>query len=154
MNNATNRALDALAAKDKAAGGTGTDYSLAKMMGVPPNIVSNYRRGVSQMDDERAIRAAELLGVGPLRLISEINMERARTARTKGLWARTLKDHGGKVAGLVLAAVMSAAAGFPAPAQASVRVQVVDLYNARNSRRRSTGAGRRHVARLDALAPS
>lgn len=141
MDNATNRVLDRLAALDQAAGGTGTDYAVAKRLGVERQHVSKWRTGKDQMSDGMAIRAAELLGVEPLRLIGEIRMERARDEREKKFWQKTVKGAGGKVAGVVVAAVMMTAFGsWPAPAYSAQPAQSVValdvLYNARNPRRR------------------
>jgi hypothetical protein len=148
VTNPTNRALDELARLDKASGGTGTDYKLAQLLDVPRATISNYRRGVTQLDDVLAIRLAELIKEQPLRLIGEINAERARDTRTKAFWSKTAKGAGGKVAALVGAVIMAAVAFSPPPARAESLSpnspanhdreagQFVDLYNAHISRRR------------------
>lgn len=140
MENATTRVLDRLAAQDKAAGGTGSDYATAKRLGVATQMVSKWRSGRDQMSDAMAIRAAELLGVEPLRLIGDIRMERARDEREKKFWQRTVKGAGGKVAGLVLA-VMMTAMGYPQGARAASQAPVFTgadstIYTMRTLRRR------------------
>ncbi len=88
MGNATNRWLDKLAAADKAKGGTGSDYALAKVLGVERQMVSKYRRGVSQMGDDAAIAAAEALGIRPIIVIAEVASEVARSERAKKFWIK------------------------------------------------------------------
>lgn len=110
MSNATNRVLDRLADLDKEAGGTGTDYAIAKRLDVSTQQVSKWRREVDQMGDGMAIRAAELLGVHPMIVIGEIRTERGRDEREKKFWAATARAaKSGKVAAVILAAGLAPA---------------------------------------------
>lgn len=148
VDNATNRYLDLLAAQDRQAGGTGSNYKLAQLLGVERQMVSKWRSGNDQLSDVMAVRLADQLNIQPLRIIGEVNAEKARDARTKMVWINAAKKAGGKVAGLVLAVMMAAfgfspearAEAFPLPNFAGETVsraaQLVDLYNAHISRRR------------------
>lgn len=80
--NVTNRTLDALAAKYKIK----SDYGLAKLMGVTPGSLSNWRKGKSQMADEPAIRAAMLLDEDAGQLLANLQAERAETDETRKIW--------------------------------------------------------------------
>jgi DNA-binding XRE family transcriptional regulator len=141
MGNATNRWLDALADDDRSDGGTGSDYKLAKLLGVPRTTISNYRTGRSQMDDRIAIRIAELVGVPPVSVVAEIHAERARDPNSQAFWAElgaAMKKARNVVAG---AAVMMTALGLglPSPAEAKAGVSVPaysTIYTMRPYRRR------------------
>lgn len=110
MSNATNRWLDKLAAADKAKGGTGTDYKCAQIVGVDPQLMYKYRRGVNQMGDGPAIKLAEALGLHPMIVIAEIRAEQSRDVRAARVWDQVAKAaKGGKIAAVILAASLQLA---------------------------------------------
>ena len=52
--------------KVKTAKGWGSDYRVAKELGLSPNTISTYRGGRSQtMDEVTSIKVAEALGIDP-----------------------------------------------------------------------------------------
>ena len=84
MHNATNTALDRAASLR----GLRSDYALAKAIGRSRQTLSGYRHGKSQMDDEAAIRTAELAGINPEALIAELAAERAKSPGVREHWLR------------------------------------------------------------------
>lgn len=114
MATATNRWLDKLAAADKAKGGTGTDYKLAQLLGVDPQLMSKYRRGLSQMGDDGAIAAAEFLGVRPMIVLADIHSERARTEREKRFWRAMVAAKAAVILSAVSGAALTIASELPA----------------------------------------
>lgn len=92
-----------------------SDYGLAKRLGFSRQRVSNYTNGLRVFDNETAVRVAELLQLDPLRVIADMELERASSPDQRKFWERIK-------AAAVLAAFYVGAASFgalPAPAQAS-----------------------------------
>lgn len=104
----TNDFLDAL--KDRY--NIGSDYALAKFLGINPNNVSNYRRGVSCLDNDRAMKVAELLDMPPGYVLASIEAERAdrmkKEAAGKAWRHAAALLRGGRAAALFLFAVLVA----------------------------------------------
>ncbi|MEH0165589.1 hypothetical protein [Roseateles microcysteis] len=63
-----------------------SDYRLAKLLGVPPTTVSNYRVGRSRPANSIAMRLGELAGLDPLEVVAWVNLERASTDEDAKLW--------------------------------------------------------------------
>lgn len=70
----------------KARLGIESDYALAKALGLSQTGLSNYRTGRSRMDDDVALKVAEILEVHPLQVIAAANAERAKTPEQKARW--------------------------------------------------------------------
>lgn len=141
MNNATNRWLDLLADDDKSDGGSGSDYRLAQLLGVPKSSISNYRNGRSQMEDRIAIRLAEMLGVPPVTVVAEIHAERSKDPNTQSFWnelsAAMTKARKAGVAGIAVMMTAIGIGAFPAPSQAGVSVAADStIYTMRTRRKR------------------
>lgn len=66
--------------------GITSDYALAKALGLSQTGLSNYRTGRSRMDDDVALKVAEILGLHPLQVIASANAERAKTEEQKARW--------------------------------------------------------------------
>ena len=79
---------------------TGSDYAIAKKLGISTQRVSNYRRGRHTFDDEMCTRVALALGINPFKVIAEINAEKAKTAEKRKFW----KDAASRAAAVLLSA--------------------------------------------------
>lgn len=71
--------------------GITSDYKLAKLLGVLPQTVSNYRNGRAQMNDEIALRAATMLGRAPGPLLAQLAAERAKNPEVAKVWKESAK---------------------------------------------------------------
>lgn len=80
----------------KAAAGNVTDYRLAKILGLNPNAVSNYRTGRSSPVNPVAMRLGELAGVDPMEAVAAVNLERCRTPEDREVWEAMLARVSGK----------------------------------------------------------
>jgi len=70
---------------------TGTDYAVAKLLGVSEESIARYRKGQRVMDDYAALKIAQLLGVDPHVVIAAANFDREQDATRKGEWGKHLK---------------------------------------------------------------
>lgn len=66
--------------------GIESDYALAKVLKMRASTISNYRSGRGQMDDEIAVKVAEVLGLHPGVVVLDMHRERAKTPAAKSLW--------------------------------------------------------------------
>lgn len=106
----------------KAAAGIQSDYALAKRLGITHQAISNYRQGRHTADHVTAGKLAELLDVDPVRVIADIEIERATRPEQRRLWERIAA----KVAAGVLVAIgASIAAPTPAGANEAAAVYYV-----------------------------
>jgi len=62
-----------------------TDYRLAKLLEIPEQDISRYRKGITVPDAYACFKFAEVLGKAPTVLIAQIQAENART-ETKRLY--------------------------------------------------------------------
>lgn len=111
--------------------GLPSDYALQKPLGVSKQAISSYRTGHSTFDHIVAGRIAELLDVDPIRVIADVEIERATKPEQRKLWERIAA----KVAAGVLVAV-GAQLAAPAPAQASPNGGAAVYYVKSDRRRR------------------
>jgi len=81
MNN-TVKVLDRVKAR---LGGV-SDYRAAHELGVTTQAVSKWRVKRNLMDDDAAIRAAEILGEPPGAILAMVQADKAKSARAKALW--------------------------------------------------------------------
>jgi hypothetical protein len=126
MGNATNRWLDRLAAWDKARGGTGTDYSLAKLLETDTQLVSKYRRELAQMGEAPALKVAQMLEVHPMVVMAEIAAERSRDVRMQRAWMDAARHYAKKAAfaGAVILTAVSAPSLSEAASQLCILCKV------------------------------
>lgn len=87
----------------KARAGDVSDYRIAKMLGVPPGTVSNYRVGRSRPENPIAMRLAELCGLDVVEVVAWVQLERAKSDLDRELWQLVL-SRGRKPKGRALAA--------------------------------------------------
>lgn len=65
---------------------TGSDYAVAKMLGISEDAVNGYRTGKRTMDNRTCRKIAEALSVDPLRVIASVERERARDPTERNAW--------------------------------------------------------------------
>lgn len=139
MNNLTQKLLDELRAGEP----TVSWYRVARNLDVRDQTILNYRHGRTQMADDVAIRACELLGKSKREtqaIVALLAAERAQTEQARQLWKDVVKKLGG-VAATALMAI--GAATLPSPTQAApapISHNANSQYTMYNRRRRSWGA--------------
>ena len=119
MTNATSELLDELARHYGEPGEPATDYRIAKNLGMTPQRISNWRRGVSGISSERALEFCGIIWPGDARRaaywITRLQADREQSAEVKAVWQKLANQ----VAAVILAAGIGLGAMFsPAPAQA------------------------------------
>lgn len=138
--NATQRLLERVRARTS----TGSDYAVAKALGIVRQRVSLYKAGHREMTDETTIsRAAELLGEDAGAMLAEFQAERSTDDAVRGQWLRLAQLARRSAAAALLSAVGVSATVAPSPVAASsthggsgeVRSSV---YYVTSRRRRST----------------
>lgn len=72
----------------KATTETQSDYAAARALNITRQAVSGYRAGNRQMDEEPAIRAAEILGIDPVQVLATLNYEKAKSEKMRNIWWR------------------------------------------------------------------
>lgn len=87
LRNVTNAILDDV----RDAKGLTSDYALAKLLGVGPAAISNYRRGVSQMSDRMALKVARILGRPAALILVQIAAERTDDPEVAQVWKEAAK---------------------------------------------------------------
>lgn len=70
---------------------TGSDYALAKLLGVSENAINHYRAGERIMDDYACLRVSQILGVPLEEVVAAANYDREPDEKKKLEWARHLK---------------------------------------------------------------
>lgn len=64
-----------------------TDYRLAKVLGINTSRIAGYRSGaIIGMDDELAIKVAELARVEPLKVLAELAADRSKSDSARAYW--------------------------------------------------------------------
>lgn len=92
-----------------------SDYKLAQFMGISKQVISGYRNGKSLMDDQTALKVAELLDLSPGIVLSAVHAERAKSESEKAAWNSIFEKLGGLAASVLLVSCL-----LPSPADASV----------------------------------
>lgn len=116
----TNDYLDAIAQKFPKPDGTpASDYMLAKLLKVRAQTISRYRNYQTRLDDDVAIRAAELLGIDAARVLLDIAAERTKCPEAKDVWERLSK----RVAGGAFAIFLAVTIGVSANPTANAMTQ-------------------------------
>lgn len=81
--------------------GIDSDYALAKRLGVRQPTISSYRAGRSRMDDDVALKVAEILELHPMQVIAAANAERAKTEEQKARWIGLMEKFSASFNGLL-----------------------------------------------------
>lgn len=91
-----------------------SDYALAKRMGVQQNQIARYRKG-GTFDNAMSVRTAEILGIEPLEIIGDMELQRASTDAQRATWAKFLERFAKVAAGVSLPALLASqhASEFP-----------------------------------------
>lgn len=87
---------------------TGSDYAVAKLLGVTAQAMSQYVHKGRTMDNTRAARAAELLKLPPLDVIADMELERATTDEARAFWTKFRKGFGRRAAAVLLSILAAA----------------------------------------------
>ncbi len=111
MQTATLRALDALA---KATGAT-SDYRLSITLGISRQRISMYRTGHRRLDDDIAVRVAELAGIPPGQLLAELAGERSESDVARTHWQRLAELAAPARAAVVAVAILAATGMYAEP---------------------------------------
>lgn len=69
-----------------------SDYRLSKDLKIPQTTVSNWRNGKRQLDDENAIKFAQILEMPPGVILADMHAERATDTITKNTWSKIAKQ--------------------------------------------------------------
>lgn len=126
-----------------------SDYAAAKALGVTRAAVSAYRNGNSVFNELVAIRAAEILDIDPLEVISACKAESAPDARVRKVWENAWGKATGAATTAAIAACILGLAAAPSPARsAQVSAESATLYLMSNRRRdrKMTVCDLRHAA--------
>jgi DNA-binding IclR family transcriptional regulator len=67
-----------------------SSYRIAKLLGINPNSMSNYRSGRSLPANSIAMGLAELAGLDPLETVCMLNLARATTDEDREVWEKLL----------------------------------------------------------------
>lgn len=70
---------------------TGSDYAVAKKLGITRQRMSHYKHGRHYFDDELAFRVAELLKVSPAEVIAAVHLEKSSTPEKQAFWKKALE---------------------------------------------------------------
>ncbi len=77
---------------------TGTDYAVAKLLGLSENSINQYRKGTRTFDDAAALRVARALAIEVAEVIAARNVDRAKTKEEKEEWSLELKHYATRAA--------------------------------------------------------
>jgi plasmid maintenance system antidote protein VapI len=105
---------------------TRSDYAVAKALGITPQRISRYLRGLDEIHDDAAItRAAELIGDDPAALLAEFQAERAKSENARRAWRRLAVLAREHAAAALLLGVGMGATVSPSPAVANAAATCV-----------------------------
>jgi plasmid maintenance system antidote protein VapI len=74
----------------KASNGGISGYKAALILGISHSAVSAYQTGQRQMNDQTATKMANYLGIDPVLVVAEVQLEVAKTREARQLWSRIL----------------------------------------------------------------
>lgn len=86
---------------------TGSDYAVAKLLGVSEDAVNQYRKGTRAMSADVALLVAEKLQVPLLEVLTDTHAEHAKTPEMRKKWAEARKLWA-QVVKIVLVAICAA----------------------------------------------
>jgi hypothetical protein len=70
----------------KAANGGASDYRAAQLLEVKPQTVYRWVKGEAYMSDDVGLRAAEMLGLDPGKVLISLHIEREKGNATSQVW--------------------------------------------------------------------
>jgi len=68
-----------------------SDYRLAQLLQVSKSCISRWKHGNGTIDDEPAARLADLCGLDPLVVLTELHLERSRSRASRQYFEGILK---------------------------------------------------------------
>jgi plasmid maintenance system antidote protein VapI len=74
----------------KANHGGVSGYKAALILGISHSAISAYNTGQRHMGDETATKVANYLGIDPIKVVAEVQLEQAKSSETRQVWARIL----------------------------------------------------------------
>lgn len=86
--NATNHFLDLVQQREREAGRSGSNYSLAKILRCKAPFVYDYRAGRRHLSESHCIAVAHYLDVDPLHVLAAVNEDRTDNPEAKKIWHR------------------------------------------------------------------
>lgn len=110
------------------------DKKKAERLKLTPTALSNYRTGVSRMDNFACIMVGRYLGIDPMKIMAACEEERAKTEEKQAFW----RDFRNTLSGLGMAAALGATM-TAAPDQAhayTVKLQNDNVFIMSNLRRK------------------
>lgn len=96
-----------------------SDYALAKVMGIERQIISQWKSGKRHPSNLEAIQLATLAGLDEMRVIAEIELRTANSAKKKEFWKHYIESRG-ITACVTMTALAVAIIATPEPANASI----------------------------------
>ena len=63
-----------------------SDNALAEYLGIHRQMVSNYKKDRHYFDNKTAVIIAEELGIDPMRVIQDMEVQRAKDEKTREFW--------------------------------------------------------------------
>ncbi|MFM0206931.1 DUF3693 domain-containing protein [Paraburkholderia sediminicola] len=106
-----------------------SDYAAAKALGVTRAAVSRYRNSLGTFDEAVAMRAAEILNVDPLEVISACKAESAHDERIRKVWVNIWGKATGAATTVAVTVFIAGLAAAPSPARsAPVSAESATLY--------------------------
>jgi len=111
--------------------GNEPDKKKAERLKLTPTALSNYRTGVSRMDNFACIMVGRYLGIDPMKIMAACEEERAKTEEKQAFW----RDFRSTLSGLAIAAALGATM-TAAPSQAhayTVKLQNDNVFIMSNS---------------------
>lgn len=115
---------------------TGSDYAVAKAIGVSRQAVSRYLNEGTTLDDSVAVRVAEILDLDPSQVILDVQIERASDQRVKTALKKIAERLSTAAASVALALTLSALpdSALAGHSQPSPNANSVYYVKSRNSR--------------------
>lgn len=102
----TNYYLDQVAELDRQEGGTGSDYAVAKRLGITPQWISQLRSKRRRMGDETCLVIAEILGLSYGEVLINSRAERARSEKVREAWEKLAERIRGTAAAIAFAIIV------------------------------------------------
>lgn len=106
---------------DEAAKKFGSDYKVAKALGITPAAISNVRKRGKNLSDYHAAKLAEMLGLSPIKVIVGLKAAKAKTREEAAYW--------GKLKGLAAAGLLALTMYGGAPSTSHANAQTMNGQN-------------------------
>jgi len=74
----------------KATNGGVSGYKAAIILGVSHSSISGYVTGKTHMNEQTATKMANYLGIDPVKVVAEVQLEQANSSESRQLWRRIL----------------------------------------------------------------